>query len=238
LSAVLCVIPLSPSVCDRPTIDKLDDFPAVEARRGDLVDIAGGGMLARAQGGGASFARGVTQLEPYGGAVGEHGRLELAGRFSFDRRGHYVSVLRADDFATRAGAAVQLGVERQYGDGRLHMAARRYDGSWLGFDIATDIEPVPGREYALVLRATVGSSPGAASTELWVDDMLAATSTAPNILPGRAFTKARAGAVAVAASPATVLMRRVRIASAGGLTGLALDPWGRAPPPGPGGPEV
>lgn len=213
VSMVLCAIPLSPSLCERPSIDVLAAFPSgTEATRGRVRD-APGGMIAEADGG-VSYARGLVKL-PAGG-VGAGGRLEMAGRFRFDAAGRYVSILRADDYAVSGPDAVQLGIEREHGDGRLHVVARRYDGSWQGVDIEAPAPLVPGREYDLRLRATVSAVEGAAETELWIDARLVARSSAPNTLPGRAYVTARAGAVAVADSRARVVMRDVRVAADGG----------------------
>jgi hypothetical protein len=168
-------------------------------------------MLARVTSGGDSYARGIVNFRRRGGALGDGRRFELAGRFRLDSGG-YVSVMRADDFAASGASAIQLGVERQGGDRRLHIAARRYDGVWTGFDVSSSLKPVPGREYRLRLRVTVGSeSAGGASTELWADGRLVASTTAPNILPGRAFTKGRMGVVAVAGSPVALRMRHLEV---------------------------
>jgi hypothetical protein len=212
ISAVLCSMPsLPPGTCERIEIQRPADFlGGWEARGGHLTTTAGKGMRARVTSGGASYARGIVNFRRRGGPLGAGRRFELAGRFRFDDGG-YVSVMRADDYATRGEDAIQLGVERQAGDRRLHIAARRYDGQWRGFDVASSLAPVPDREYALRLRVTIGSDPGSAETELWAGRRLIASSTMPNILPGRAFTKARMGVVAVADSPVALRMRHLEV---------------------------
>jgi hypothetical protein len=212
ISAVLCSMPsLPPGACDRIEIQRPEDFPGGwEAHRGHLTVTPGKGMRAQVTSGGASYARGIVSFRRRGGPLGAGRRFELAGRFRFDAGG-YVSVMRADDYATSGADAIQLGVERQAGDRRLHIAARRYDGQWTGFDVASSLAPVPDREYALRLRVTIGSDPGAAVTELWARRRLIASTTMPNIRPGRAFTKARVGVVAVADSPVALRMRHLEV---------------------------
>lgn len=223
-SAVVCLAPVAPSVCDAVAIEKVADFPGGFAANRGIVTTRDGEMLARVATGGDSYARGVVDLDRRVGRVGQGGRLELAGRFRFDAAGGYVSVMRADDFAARPDDAIQLGVERQAGDGRLHIAARRYDGSWTGFDVAAPLVPVAGREYALRLVAEIAPEPElGARTTLWVDGLQVAATTQPNVLPGRAYTKARLGVVAVAGTPAMVAMRELSVrAEVGVLPVLGL----------------
>jgi len=212
ISAVLCLIQSVPSLWDTLPIGKPADFPGGRAASNGSLTTSGGEMLARVTAGGASYARGVVDFTRRTDALGSGRTFELSGRFRFDADGHYVSVMRADDFAAYGTAAIQLGVERQQGDGRLHIAARRYDDTWTGFDVASLVTPEPRREYRLRLRVTVGSDAvGGASTQLWVDGALAAATTAPNVLPGRAFTKARMGVVAVAGAPASIAMRDLEV---------------------------
>lgn len=217
-SAVVCLLaPVAPSVCDAVAIEKVADFPGGFSANRGIVTTRDGEMLARVATGGDSYARGVVDLDRRVGRVGQGGRLELAGRFRFDA-GSYVSVMRADDFAARPDDAIQLGVERQAGDGRLHIAARRYDGSWTGFDVAAPLVPVAGREYALRLVAEIAPEPGlGARTTLWVDGREVAATTQPNVLPERAYTKARLGVVAVAGTPAMVAMRELSVRAEPGV---------------------